>query len=120
MIFFATLGLSVYLFVIIPKGFFPQQDAGRLTGTIQADQDTSFQAMQKKLAQFVNTVMQDPAVESANGFLGGNSNSGRMFVALKPKEDRDVTARQGVDRHGEFRAEFLAQCGCEPVHRAAR
>ena len=94
----ATMVATVFLYAKVPKGFFPQQDTGRLNGAIQADQDTSFQAMQKKLAQFVDTVMQDPAVESANGFLGGTSNSGRMFVALKPREDRDVTADQIVAR----------------------
>ena len=94
----ATMAATVFLYAKVPKGFFPQQDTGRLNGSIQADQSTSFQAMQKKLAQFVDTVMKDPAVESANGFLGGTSNSGRMFVALKPREDRDVTADQVIAR----------------------
>ncbi|MEO8432813.1 MAG: multidrug efflux RND transporter permease subunit [Acidobacteriota bacterium] len=94
----ATMAATVFLYARVPKGFFPQQDTGRLNGSIQADQSTSFQAMQKKLAQFVDTVMKDPAVESANGFLGGTSNSGRMFVALKPREDRDVTADQVIAR----------------------
>ncbi|MEP6801264.1 MAG: multidrug efflux RND transporter permease subunit [Acidobacteriota bacterium] len=94
----ATMAATVFLYAKVPKGFFPQQDTGRLNGSIQADQDTSFQAMQKKLAQFVDTVMKDPAVESANGFLGGTSNSGRMFVALKPREDRDVNADQIIAR----------------------
>ncbi|MEP6769599.1 MAG: multidrug efflux RND transporter permease subunit [Acidobacteriota bacterium] len=94
----ATMAATVFLYAKVPKGFFPQQDTGRLNGSIQADQDTSFQAMQKKLALFVDTVMKDPAIESANGFLGGTSNSGRMFVALKPREDRDVTADQIIAR----------------------
>ena len=94
----ATMAATVFLYAKVPKGFFPQQDTGRLNGSIQADQDTSFQAMQKKLAQFVDTVMRDPAVESANGFLGGTSNSGRMFVALKPRESRDVNADQVIAR----------------------
>jgi multidrug efflux pump len=93
-----TMAATVFLYAKIPKGFFPQQDTGRLSGSIQADQDTSFQAMQRKLTQFVNTVMQDPAVESANGFLGGNSSSGRMFVALKPNSDRTLTADQVIGR----------------------
>ena len=93
-----TMAATVFLYARVPKGFFPQQDTGRLNGSIQADQSTSFQAMQKKLAQFVDTVMKDPAVESANGFLGGTSNSGRMFVALKPREERDVTADQVIAR----------------------
>ena len=59
----ATLGLSVYLFSIIPKGFFPQQDTGRLMGAIQADQDISFQSMRDRLTQFVDIIKTDPAVE---------------------------------------------------------
>jgi multidrug efflux pump len=93
----ATMAATVFLYAKIPKGFFPQQDSGRLTGTIQADQDTSFQAMQKKLAQFVDTVMHDPNVESANGFLGGGTvNAGRMFISLKPKGERKLTADQVI------------------------
>jgi multidrug efflux pump len=95
----ATMAATIYLYAKIPKGFFPQQDAGRLNGSILADQDTSFQAMQKMLPRFVETVMQDPAVESANGFLGGGTvNSGRMFVGLKPREERKDTADQVVAR----------------------
>jgi multidrug efflux pump len=87
----ATMAATVYLYTIVPKGFFPQQDSGRLTGTIQADQDTSFQAMEKKLQEFVNIVQNDPDVENANGFLGGGlTNNGRMFVSLKPKEKRKL------------------------------
>jgi multidrug efflux pump len=85
----ATMAASVFLYVKVPKGFFPQQDSGRLTGTIQADQDTSYQAMVKKLQLFVDIVQHDPDVENANGFLGGGlTNNGRMFVSLKPKENR--------------------------------
>jgi multidrug efflux pump len=97
-----TLGTAVatvYLYVIVPKGFFPQQDAGRLNGSIVADQATSFQAMKPKLEEFVRVVMQDPAVESANGFLGGGTtNTGRMFIGLKPKEQRDLDADQVIAR----------------------
>jgi multidrug efflux pump len=96
-----TMAATIYLYAKVPKGFFPQQDAGRLTGTIQADQDTSFQAMQRKLAQFVDTVMRDPDIESANGFVGGGSaNSGRMFISLKSRGDRKdrATADQIIAR----------------------
>src|SRR5271169_426798 len=93
------MAATVFLYAKVPKGFFPQQDTGRLTGTIQADQDTSFQTMQKKLLRFVTTVARDPAVDNANGFLGGGTaNTGRMFVALKPREDRNVTADQIIGR----------------------
>jgi multidrug efflux pump len=94
-----TVGLSVYLFMIIPKGFFPQQDTGRLMGAIQADQDTSFQAMRDRLTKFVNIIKNDPAVEHVIGFAGGNAgstNSARMFIALK--SDRDLSADQVIAR----------------------
>jgi multidrug efflux pump len=95
----ATMVGTIVLYAKVPKGFFPQQDAGRLTGTIQADQDTSFQAMYKKLGEFVETVMKDPDVESANGFLGGGTvNAGRMFISLQPKERRKLTADQVIAR----------------------
>ena len=94
-----TAAASIVLYAKIPKGFFPQQDSGRLTGTIQADQDTSFQAMNKKLAEFVDIVQHDPEVENANGFLGGGlTNNGRMFVSLKPRNQRKSTADQIIAR----------------------
>jgi multidrug efflux pump len=89
----ATIGLNVYLFTHVPKGFFPQQDNGRLNGSIQADQDTSFQAMDKILLQMVNIVAADPAVDTVNGFTGGGAtNTARMFVSLKPLKDRNISA----------------------------
>ncbi len=94
----ATMALTILLYAKVPKGFFPQQDTGRLTGQIVADQDTSFQATQAKLTEYVRTVTQDPAVQSANGFLGGSTNTGRMFIGLKPKGERDVSADQVIGR----------------------
>jgi multidrug efflux pump len=91
----ATMAASVYLYVIIPKGFFPQQDTGRLTGSIQADQSSSFQAMQQRMSKLAAIVQRDPAVESMTAFTSGN-NSGRMFVALK--EDRKISADQVIAR----------------------
>src|ERR1700678_1681790 len=82
--------LSVYLYIIVPKGFFPQQDTGRLQGSVQAAQDISFQAMSGKMDQFVHIILKDPAVSTAVGFAGGGSatNQGRFFVMLKPLEQR--------------------------------
>jgi multidrug efflux pump len=82
--------LSAYLYVKVPKGFFPQQDTGRLNGSVQAAQDISFQAMSGKMEQFVKIVLKDPAVDTAVGFAGGGSatNQGRFFVMLKPLEQR--------------------------------
>jgi multidrug efflux pump len=89
----AVLGLNFYLYDVIPKGFFPQQDTGRIVGNIQADQSISFQLMQQKLAQFVNIVKNDPAVETVVGFTGGGqTNSGFMFVSLLPIEQRKISA----------------------------
>ncbi len=85
----ATLGLNVWLYIIVPKGFFPQQDTGRIVGGIQADQSISFQLMEKKLDQFVAICGQDPAVASVVGFTGGStSNSGFVFMSLKPLSQR--------------------------------
>ncbi len=93
LIFAVVLGLNVYLYIIIPKGFFPQQDTGRIVGSIQADQSISFQLMQQKLTQFVTILKNDPAVETAVGFTGGGqTNSGFMFVSLKPLGERQISA----------------------------
>src|SRR5215468_11167785 len=97
----ATIGLTVYLYIVIPKGFFPQQDTGGLVGAIQADQSSSFQEMQQILRQFVTVVGSDQAVQNVVGFVGGNAgpvNTGRMFVALKPLEERQISADQVMAR----------------------
>ena len=87
--------LSIYLFTIIPKGFFPEQDTGRLLGIVQADQDISFQSMKEKLTQVVDIIRQDPDVESVSAFTGAASgssvNQARMFVALKPFNERKAS-----------------------------
>jgi multidrug efflux pump len=94
-----TVGLNIYLYVIVPKGFFPQQDVGRLGGMIQADQSISFQAMRTKLADFVEIVRQDPAVDSVVGFTGGGQlNSARMFISLKPIAERKLSADEVIAR----------------------
>jgi multidrug efflux pump len=93
LIFFTVLGLNFYLYGVVPKGFFPQQDTGRLTGSIQADQSISFQLMQQKLTQFVTIIKNDPAVDAVVGFTGtGQTNSGFMFVSLKPLGERTISA----------------------------
>ncbi|HUO05763.1 MAG TPA: multidrug efflux RND transporter permease subunit [Candidatus Binataceae bacterium] len=100
-IFLGTFAFNLYLFTVIPKGFFPQQDNGRLMGAIQADQDTSFQAMRKMLGNIVKIVGADPAVDHVIAFTGGQSgafNTARMFVALKPLEQRIIGADQVIGR----------------------
>ncbi len=90
----ATVVLNVCLFFVIPKGFFPQQDVGRVSGNIQAAQDISFQSMKVKLAEVVDFIRQDPAVDKVVGFTGGSSvrNTARLFVALKPPQERGINA----------------------------
>jgi multidrug efflux pump len=96
----ATAALSIYLYIIVPKGFFPQQDTGRLQGAVQAAQDISFAAMKDKMTQFVGIVMKDQAVETIVGFAGGNTsaNQGRMFITLKPLAERKISADQVIGR----------------------
>jgi multidrug efflux pump len=94
-----VLGLNFYLYGIIPKGFFPQQDTGRVIGIIQADQSISFELMQQKLTQFVTIVKNDPAVETAVGFTGGGqTNSGFMFVSLYPLAKRKISVDGVIGR----------------------
>jgi HAE1 family hydrophobic/amphiphilic exporter-1 len=100
-IFFATVTLSVYLFAIIPKGFFPQQDNGFLTGVSEAAQDISFAEMERHQEALSEIVQADPAVDSIAMFIGGGGtalNSGRMYITLKPREERDVDAEQIIAR----------------------
>ena len=100
----ATVAFNIYLYWVIPKGFFPQQDTGRLIGGIQADQAISFQSMSGKLRQFIRIVQSDPAVNTVVGFTGGGSqgggqvNSGFIFVSLKPKAERRLSADQVIGR----------------------
>ena len=98
----ATLGLSVYLYMIIPKGFFPQQDTGRLNGSIIADQSISFQAMQRKIHSLADIALTDPGVATVIAFTGGGggttTNTGRVFMSLKPLAERKVSADQIINR----------------------
>jgi multidrug efflux pump len=101
----ATIGLNVLLYVVIPKGFFPQQDTGRLIGNIQGDQSISFQLMRRKLGQMTSIVQHDPAVATVVGFTGAGSgggqsatNTGSVYVSLKPLSQRSDTADQVITR----------------------
>ena len=96
----ATIALNVYLYIRVPKGFFPQQDNGRMMGAIQADQDSSFQSMNNILLQMITIVKADPAIDAVVGFTGGwaGANSARMFISLKPPTERSVTADQVIAR----------------------
>lgn len=95
----AVVVYNFHLYSSIPKGFFPQQDTGRIIGFIRADQATSFQAMQQRLDRFLAIVKADPAVEAVSGFTGGSTrNSAQMFIALKPLAERGVSADRVVAR----------------------
>ncbi len=95
----ATICLSVYLYIVIPKGFFPQQDTGLMTGSIIGDQDTSFAMMQAKLKQFIDIVLSDPAVRSLAADTGGGSeNTGRLEIELKPVAERGASVYDVIDR----------------------
>ena len=118
----ATVVLNIWLYTIVPKGFFPQQDTGRLIGFIQADQGISFQAMRGKLTNFIEIVRRDPAVENVIGFTGGGGgfgggrNSGSMFVTLKPLKERDLSADRVVARlRGQLAREPGANLFLVPV-----
>ena len=97
-----TICVNVYLLSIVPKGFFPQQDTGRITGGIQGAQDSSFNAMKQRMTRFVEIIQADPAVASVVAFTGSGggttTNTGRVFISLKPLEERRVSADQVINR----------------------
>ncbi len=104
-IFLSTICLNVALYIVVPKGFFPQQDTGRLVGSMQADQSISFQAMSQKLRQMVSIVRQDPAVENVVGYTGVGSgggyaqiNRGNVYVSLKPLSQRNISVDRVIAR----------------------
>ncbi len=94
-----TIAISVYLYIIVPKGFFPQQDTGRIGGAIVADQDISFAAMRQKLHQLMAIVQKDPAVDDVEGFTGGGTlNVASSWAQLKPRDERKASAEQVINR----------------------
>src|SRR5690606_36517720 len=101
----ATIGLNIYLYAVVPKGFFPQQNTGQLLGFFRVDQGTSFRSMQPKLDAFRRQLLQDPAIESVTGYARGRggSNSSFMQIQLNPLEERGVSANEVVNRlRGKF------------------
>ncbi|HEN3263795.1 TPA: multidrug efflux RND transporter permease subunit MdtC [Yersinia enterocolitica] len=113
----STIALNVWLYISIPKTFFPEQDTGRMMGFIQADQSISFQSMQQKLKDFMKIVSADPAVDNVTGFTGGSrTNSGSMFISLKPLSERSETAQQVITRlRGKLAKEPGASLFLSPV-----
>jgi len=95
-----TVGLNFWLFTIIPKGFFPEEDTGRLSGFIQADQSISFQRMSQKLRQYIQIIQEDPDVDDVVGFTGGGrgANTGFMFISAKPLRERTASSEKIIAR----------------------
>jgi multidrug efflux pump len=114
-----TIALNFYLFWIVPKGFFPQQDNGVVFGGIQGSQDTSFQAMQKATARIVSVIKTDPAVQNVMAFTGGGgpTNGGFVYVGLKPLGQRDASANQVIDR---LRPKLLSVSGANTFMQAGQ
>ena len=112
-----TIGLNVYLYGTVRKGFFPQQDTGRVIGVVQADQSISFQAMEQKMKDLMAIVQADPAVDTVTGFTGGGQrNSGFMFLSLKPLKERRISAARVVGRlRGKLSHEAGANLFLVPV-----
>jgi multidrug efflux pump len=99
-IFLGTVALNIFLFIKVPKGFFPESDTGAISGSVQGQQNVSFQAMKGKLIRLMDIVRADPAVEAVTGFSGGGggttTNTARMFITLKPLTERKKTSVQQV------------------------
>lgn len=103
MVMLCTIALTGYLYVIIPKGFFPQQDTGQIVGVTEASQDISFPAMSERQQALVNVLLKDPAIQSVASYIGPGGptatlNQGRVFVILKPKPERKASADEIIDR----------------------
>ena len=103
MVMLSTIALTGYLYVIIPKGFFPQQDTGQIVGITEASQDISFPAMSERQQALVDILLKDPAIESVASYIGPGGptatlNQGRVFIILKPKPERKASADQIINR----------------------
>ena len=103
LVMFSTIALTGYLYVIIPKGFFPQQDTGQIVGITEASQDISFPAMSERQQAIVGILLTDPAIESVANYIGPGGptatlNQGRIFIVLKPKPERKASADQVINR----------------------
>ncbi|AYA39973.1 multidrug efflux RND transporter permease subunit MdtC [Xenorhabdus nematophila] len=111
------IALNIWLYISIPKTFFPQQDTGKMLGFIVADQSISFQAMREKVKRFMQIVDADPTVDNVVGFTGGDSiNTGFMFVSLKPLEERTESIQQVITRlRGQLTNEAGARLYLIPV-----
>lgn len=107
---------NVWLYIVVPKGFFPQQDTGVIMGGIRADQSASFQAMQVKLEKLVNVIRADPAVEQVSAHISGGRGGGGVFISLKPLEERKMSAQAIIGRlRGKLSSEPGLQIFLQPA-----
>src|SRR5208282_1958851 len=99
-VLFITIALNVVLIIKIPKGFFPVEDTGAISGSVRGPQDSSFPAMNSSVQQIIGVIKSDPAVTNVIGFSGGNgaTNTGSLYVALKPLAERDASATDIINR----------------------
>ncbi len=116
-VFFLVLAANVWLYIIIPKGFFPQQDTGMIMGGIRMDQSLSFQAGSDKIRRIQAIVRSDPAVDKVSSHYSGGRGSSGMFITLKPLEERGVNAQQVIDR---LRPKLMAEPGTQVFLQAAQ
>jgi hydrophobe/amphiphile efflux-1 (HAE1) family protein len=102
LLFAVAIASNLYLYTLVPKGFFPLQDTGRLQGNFEGDQNLSFWAMREKVAQFMQIIARDPDIDTyyeyTGGFGGGQSNTGMLNARLKPRAERQASAQEVVDR----------------------
>lgn len=99
LILIATICFNVFLYIVVPKGFFPQQDTGQMFGVIRADQSISFNAMKEKMRTFMLKIKEDPAINQVTGYTGsGQTNNARLFISLKPLSERKVSADEVIGR----------------------
>jgi multidrug efflux pump subunit AcrB len=102
LVMMGTIGITGYLYVIIPKGFFPQQDTGMIIAIAEASQSISFPAMEGRMEAVIGAILKDPAVASVGSQIGASGtttlNDGRMFIALKPRSQRNASADQIINR----------------------
>jgi multidrug efflux pump len=111
LVLFMTIGFNIYLYVIVPKGFFPQQDTGQIFGMIRADQGISFQTMRLKLVQLMEAVREHPAVATVGGFTGSSQrNSGMVFISLKALPERKLSTQQVIN---QLRGRLSKVPGCD-------
>lgn len=98
-ILIATVCFNAFLYVVVPKGFFPQQDTGHMFGVVRADQSISFAAMKEKMKTFMQKIKEDPAVSQVVGYTGsGQTNNARLFIGLKPLSERKISADEVIGR----------------------